>query len=100
MLFPVGLQHQPEITEAIKGMDRDLVARMLEAGCIDKEILSMNLTEEEMKDLGVERGDTAGGRVITEFASPSLRRSCLAAVRTRRESPELRRPQTRCSSRS
>ena len=33
-------------------------------------------------------------------SSPSLRRSCLAAVRTRRESPDLRRPQTRRSSRS
>ena len=33
-------------------------------------------------------------------SSPSLRRSCLAAVRTRRESPDLRRPQTRCRSRS
>ena len=53
VLFPVALQHQPEITEAIKGMDRDLVARMLEAGCIDEDTLSMNLTAEEMKELGV-----------------------------------------------
>ena len=54
VLFPVALQHQPEITEAIKGMDRDLVARMLEAGCINEDTLSMNLTAEEMKDLGLE----------------------------------------------
>ena len=53
VLFPVALQHQPEITEAIKGMDRDLVASMLEAGCIDGDTLSMNLTAEEMKELGV-----------------------------------------------
>ena len=71
VLFPVALQHQPEISEAIEGMDRDLVARMLEAGCIDEDILSMSLTEEEMKELGVGDGGTAGGRVITEFASIS-----------------------------
>ena len=71
VLFPVGLQHQPAISEAIEGMDRDLVARMLEAGCIDEDILSMSLTEEEMKELGVGNGGTAGGRVITEFASIS-----------------------------
>ena len=71
VLFPVGLQHQLAISEAIEGMDRDLVARMLEAGCIDEDILSMSLTEEEMKELGVGDGGTAGGRVITEFASIS-----------------------------
>ena len=71
VVFPVGLQHQPAISEAIEGMDRDLVARMLEAGCIDEDILSMSLTEEEMKELGVGNGGTAGGRVITEFASIS-----------------------------
>ena len=54
VLFPVALQHQPEITEAIRGMDRDLVARMLAAGCIDEDILRMSLTAEEMKELGVE----------------------------------------------
>ena len=69
VVFPVGLQHQPAISEAIEGMDRDLAARMLEAGCIDEDILSMSLTEEEMKELGVGDGGTAGGRVITEFAS-------------------------------
>ena len=69
VLFPVGLQHQPAISEAIESMDRDLVARMLEAGCIDEDILSMSLTEEEMKELGVGNGGTAGGRLITEFAS-------------------------------
>ena len=31
----------------------------------------MSLTEEEMKELGVGDGGTAGGRVITEFASIS-----------------------------
>ena len=71
VLFPVGLQHQPAISEAIESMDRDLVARMLEAGCIDEDILSMSLTEEEMKELGVGNGGTAGGRVITDFASIS-----------------------------
>ena len=71
VLFPVGFQHQPAISEAIEGMDRDLVARMLEAGCIDQDILSMSLTEEEMKELGVGDGGAAGGRVITEFASIS-----------------------------
>ena len=71
VLFPVGLQHQPAISDAIEGMDRDLVARMVEAGCIDEDILSMSLTEEEMKDMGVGDGGTAGGRVITEFASIS-----------------------------
>ena len=71
VLFPVGLQHQPAIVEAIEGMDRELVARMVEAGCIDEDILSMSLTEEELKELGVGDGGTAGGRVITEFASIS-----------------------------
>ena len=71
VLFPVGLQHQPAISDAIEGMDRDLVARMLEVGCIDEDILSMSLTEEEMKDLGVGDGGTVGGRVITKFASIS-----------------------------
>ena len=71
VLFPVGLQHQPAIVETIEGMDRELVARMVEAGCIDEDILSMSLTEEELKELGVGDGGTAGGRVITEFASIS-----------------------------
>ena len=71
VLFPVGLQHQPDITEAIKGMDPDLIARMIEAGCIDADILSMSLTPEEMKALGVSPGGTAGGKVITEFVSIS-----------------------------
>ena len=71
VLFPVGLQYQPAISDAIEGMDRDLVARMLEAGCIDEDILSMSLTEEELKDLGVGDGSTVGGRVITKFASIS-----------------------------
>ena len=71
VLFPVGLQHQPAIVEAIEGMDRELVARMVEAGCIDEDVLSMSLTEEELKELGVGDGGTAGGRVITEFASIS-----------------------------
>ena len=71
VLFPVGLQHQPAIVEAIEGMARELVARMVEAGCIDEDILSMSLTEEELKELGVGDGGTAGGRVITEFASIS-----------------------------
>ena len=71
VLFPVGLQHQPAISDAIEGMDRELVARMVEAGCIDEDILSMSLTEEELKELGVGDGGTAGGRVITEFASIS-----------------------------
>ena len=69
VLFPVGLQHQPAIVEAIEGMDRELVARMVEAGCIDEDTLSMSLTEEELKELGVGDGGTTGGRVITEFAS-------------------------------
>ena len=71
VLFPLGLQHQPAISEAIEGMDRDIVARMLEAGCIDEDNLSMSLTEEEVKELGVGDGGAAGGRVITEFASIS-----------------------------
>ena len=71
VLFPVGLQHQPAISDAIEGMDRELVARMVEAGCIDEDILSMSLTEEELKELGVGAGGTAGGRMITEFASIS-----------------------------
>ena len=71
VLFPVGLQHQPAITEAIKGMDPDLIARMVEAGCIDEDVLSMSLTPEERKALGVSPGSTAGGEVITEFVSIS-----------------------------
>ena len=71
VVFPVALEHQPGIAEAIKGMDPDLIARMLEAGCIDEDTLSLNLTPEEMKALGVSPGGTAGGKVITEFASIS-----------------------------
>ena len=71
VLFPVGLQHQPDITEAIKGMDPDLIARMIGAGCIDADSLSMSLTPEERKALGVSPGGTAGGKVITEFVSIS-----------------------------
>ena len=71
VLFPVGLQRQPDITEAIKGMDPDLIARMIEASCIDEDTLSMSLTPEERKALGVSPGGTAGGKVITEFASIS-----------------------------
>ena len=71
VVFPVALEHQPGIAEAIKGMDPDLIARMLEAGCIDEDTLSLNLTPEEMKALGVSPGSTAGGKVITEFASIS-----------------------------
>ena len=71
VLFPVALQHQPDVTEAIKGMNPDLIARMIEAGCIDEDTLSIHLTPEEMKALGVSPGGTAGGKVITEFASIS-----------------------------
>ena len=71
VVFPVALQHQPDVTEAIKGMNPDLIARMIEAGCIDEDTLSIHLTPEEMKALGVSPGGTAGGKVITEFASIS-----------------------------
>ena len=71
VLFPVALQHQPAISEAIKGMDRDLIARMFEAGCIDEETLSLALTEEEMKAFGVGDDGQAGGRVVTDFVSLS-----------------------------
>ena len=71
VVFPVALEHQPGIAEAIKGMAPDLIARMLEAGCIDEDTLSLNLTPEEMKALGVSPSGTAGGKVITEFASIS-----------------------------
>ena len=82
VLFPVALQHQPEISEAIKGMNRDLVARMLEAGCIDEDTLSMSLTPEERKALGVSPGGTAGGKVITEFASISAGQNYTCGVGT------------------
>ena len=82
VLFPAVLQHQPDITEAIKGMDPDLIARMIEAGCIDEDILSMNLTPEEMKALGVSPGGTAGGKVITEFASISAGQNYTCGVGT------------------
>ena len=71
VLFPVALQHQPAISETIRGMDRDLVVHMFEAGCIDEETLSLALTEEEMKAFGVGDDGQAGGRVVTDFASLS-----------------------------
>ena len=71
VLFSAGLPYQPAISEAINGMDRGVVARMFEAGCIDEESLSASLTAEELKELGVGEGGAAGGRVITEFASIS-----------------------------
>ncbi len=82
VVFPVALEHQPGIAEAIKGMDPDLIARMLEAGCIDEDTLSLNLTPEEMKALGVSPGGTAGGKVITEFASISAGQKYTCGVGT------------------
>ena len=82
VLFPVALQHQPDVTEAIKGMDPDLIARMLEAGCIDEDTLSIHLTPEEMKALGVSPGGIAGGKVITEFASISAGQKYTCGVGT------------------
>ena len=82
VLFPVALQHQPDITEAIRGMDPDLIARMIEAGCIDEDVLSMSLTPEERTALGVSPGGTAGGKVITEFASISAGQKYTCGVGT------------------
>ena len=82
VLFPVALQHQPDVTEAIKGMNPDLIARMIEAGCIDEDTLSIHLTPEEMKALGVSPGSTAGGKVITEFASISAGQKYTCGVGT------------------
>ena len=53
VLLPVALQHQPEITEAIKSMDRDLVARMLEAGCIDDEFVEESAPQIDLAVLTV-----------------------------------------------
>ena len=89
VLFPVGLQHQPEITEAINGMDRDLVARMLEAGCIDDEFAGESapqidaavLTVGESIEAMVDNPDVPnrysfqaeqGGRYVIEVARQSL----------------------------
>ncbi len=36
-LFPLAFQYLPAIDEAISGMDADLRARMIAAGCIDEE---------------------------------------------------------------
>ena len=82
VVFPVALQHQPDVTEAIKGMNPDLIARMIEAGCIDEDTLSIHLTPEEMKALGVSPGGTAGGKVITEFASISAGQKYTCGVGT------------------
>ena len=82
VLIPVALQHQPDVTEAIKGMNPDLIARMIEAGCIDEDTLSIHLTPEEMKALGVSPGGTAGGKVITEFASISAGQKYTCGVGT------------------
>ena len=82
VVFPVALQHQPDINEAINGMEPDLIVRMLEAGCIDEDVLSMSLTPEEMKALGVSPGSTAGGNVITEFASISAGQKYTCGVGT------------------
>ena len=60
-VFPTVLPYQPIIDAAISGMDPDVYARMVEAGCIDEE------------GFGFGFGDDAssGGRIITEFASIS-----------------------------
>ena len=67
----LALEHQPEISAAIMAMDGDILVRMLEAGCIDEDVLGLTLTEEERNEIPVGNDGGDGGRAITEFSSIS-----------------------------
>ena len=58
-VFPAVLPYQPAIDAAVSGMDPDVYALMVMAGCFDED------------GFGFGGDDTAGGRIITDFASIS-----------------------------
>lgn len=39
VLSPAAFEHGPKITEILNGMDRDAITAMIEADCIDEEVL-------------------------------------------------------------
>ena len=64
-LFPVGLRYQPQIDQAIGGMDTEVRSQMIAAGCIDEETAGSVQME-------VERGEVpVGGRVEGSLDEPN-----------------------------
>ena len=59
VLFPAAMQHQPAIDEAVAGMDRELLSRMNDAGCIDDETVSVMQQVPEREEVPVGSGITA-----------------------------------------
>ncbi len=45
IMTPVAFQHLPKIVEIVKGMERDAIAGMVEAGCTDEETLGASFAE-------------------------------------------------------
>ena len=62
VVFPVAVQHQPAISEAIADMNPDVRARMVEATCIDEETSGAVPAEPERTEVPV------GGSVDGELA--------------------------------
>ena len=65
-LFPLAFQYQPAIDEAISGMDADLRARMIAAGCIDEEFAGQSAPQIETTAL------TVGSRFEATADNPDI----------------------------
>ena len=76
----IALNHQAGLNEAIMGMDAEVLARMVEAGCIYEDYLGS--TEGEGNE--IPRGDVGqdGGGPITEFSSVSAGKEHTCGVGT------------------
>ena len=64
LLFSLALDHQSNLGQAVTGMDQGVLARMVEAGCIDADLLELSGIENP-----VEGVDTGG--IVTDFVSVS-----------------------------
>ena len=63
-VLTLALEHQPEISASIMAMNGAILARMIEVGCIDEDVLGGS-------EVPVGAGGGDGGIAITEFASIS-----------------------------
>ena len=47
LIFALALEHQQSLAGAIMAMDKDVLSRMVDANCIDEEMVELALPEEE-----------------------------------------------------
>ena len=74
-LLTLALEHQPDISASIMAMNGEILARMIEAGCIDEDDLGLTLTEGEGNEVPVGAGGGDGGIAITAMPAKRFRRA-------------------------